>query len=406
MDPKKRKAEIEDLLKAINTKAKDGTATDEDIKSGHALLVELADVKAAIKRETDSQSLLQAIAEIDPESEKGSASDTPSTPGEWFVKHVGADLIAKKGISNTTFSAPEFVKAAGDPATSPAGLGAYNTFYDRTVVQDFRRRLVLADLLGTGTLTNNNAVTYLVESPTVEGGFATVAEAALKPGLHFGDPTMRTDSLKKVAGILRFSDEMVEDFGFLVSEINNRGLYLLGLAEEAQLLSGDGVGTNVLGLLNRSGVQLESAANISDNPDAIFRAATKVATATGLTSDAVVINPLDYQALRLRKDGNGQYYGGGFFQNQYGNGGIMEEPPIWGMRTVVTPMMAAGSVLVGALRQAATVYRKGGVRIESTNSHNDDFAYNLITTRIEERIALAVRVPAALVKVTLSAVAG
>lgn len=406
MDLRKRKLEIEAQLKGFNSKAKDGTITDDEVKQATSLLDELSQVKEQIKLQDDSKALLTALADLDPEGEQEkrqkSKEDQPATPGEWFVKHVGKDMVAKKGISNATFSAPEFIKAATDTQTSPGDLSPYNTYFDRTIVREYRRRLVLADLLGSGTLTNNTAVTYLVEGALVEGGFNTVAEGGAKPQMHFADPTMRTDGLKKIAGIIKFSDEMVDDFGFLVSEINNRGLYLLGLAEEAQLLNGDGTGNNIEGLLNRSGVQTEASANLEDNPDAIFRASTKVATATGLTADAVVINPVDYQNLRLRKDGNGQYFGGGFFQNEYGNGSIMENPPIWGMRTVVTPMVAAGTVVVGALRQAATVYRKGGIRIEATNSHAEDFTSNLITTRIEERVSLAVRVPAAVVVVTLS----
>jgi hypothetical protein len=51
--------------------------------------------------------------------------------------------------------------------------------------------------------------------------------------------------------------------------------------------------------------------------------------------------------------------------------------------------------------QGATVYRKGGVRVESTNSHDDDFTSNLVTVRAEERLALAVRYPAGFCQVTL-----
>src|SRR5699024_4360400 len=112
--------------------------------------------------------------------------------------------------------------------------------------------------------------------------------------------------------------------------------YLLSLAEENQLLNGSGTGNNVEGLLLRDGVQDESAASDADQADAIFRAMTKVQTATGLSADGLVINPADYQALRLAKDGNDQYFGGGFFQGQYGNGGILSQPPVWGLRTVVS----------------------------------------------------------------------
>ena len=84
------------------------------------------------------------------------------------------------------------------------------------------------------------------------------------------------------------------------------------------------------------------------------------------------------------------------------DGGVEWQPPVWGLRTIVSAAVPANTAVVGAFGAAATVYRKGGVRVESTNSHASDFTNNLITTRIEERIALAVRYPKAIVDVTLS----
>ena len=156
-------------------------------------------------------------------------------------------------------------------------------------------------------------------------------------------------------------------------------------------------------LLNRSGIQTETVSAAGDEADALFRAITKVSTATGLTADGILISPADYQKLRLSKDSNGQYFGGGFFSGQYGQGGVQEQPPLWGLRTVVSPAVSVGTAVVGAFTQGATVYRKGGVRVESTNSHASDFTSNLVTIRAEERLALAVRKPAAFVKVTLTA---
>lgn len=81
---------------------------------------------------------------------------------------------------------------------------------------------------------------------------------------------------------------------------------------------------------------------------------------------------------------------------------MLSQPNLWGLRTVVTPSIAQGTALVGAFSQAATVYRKGGVRVESTNSHSDDFTHNLNTVRVEERIGLAVPVPSGFAKVNLA----
>ena len=412
MNLKQQKEALEKRLRelAMAAKANGDAFTDEQLTEVNEKLAQLEDVKAKIEQATKSADLMAKIANLRPgadgEDPDGDDSTKGVSPGEWFVKRVGQQLIASKGVQGASVSAPEYLpaKANTDTQVRPTGLAPYVTQYDRTIVTAFRRRLVVADLLSSGTLTSANAVTYLVEG-VIEGDFATVAEGGAKPQIHFADPTQVTDSLKKIAGFIKFTDEMIEDFGFLVSEINNRGLYQLGLKEEQQLLNGDGTGSNVLGILNRSGLQAETSADKTDNADALFRAMTKIATATGMDADGLMINPLDYQNLRLSKDANGQYFGGGFFAGQYGNGTVMEQPPVWGLPTVVTPAVPVNTAVVGAFRQAATVYRKGGIRIESTNSHATDFTSNLVTTRIEERVALAVRHPSAIVEVTLSDVA-
>lgn len=392
---------------AERVKAEGRAFTDEEQAEVDGHLAKADELEKQIKAAEKSDALMARVAGLVPAG-KGADEDgdePAKSLGEHFVKSVGQKGLERvKTISGATVAAPEWsppAKAATDTHTIPSSAGNFLTTFDRTVVRGLRRPVV-SDVFGTGTLgAGSNAVTYLVEG-AVEGAFATVAEGGAKPQIHFADPTTRTDALKKIAAFLKNSDEMYEDAEFLVSEINQRGLYLLALAEENQLLNGAGTGSTVEGLLNRTGIQTETAADNTDNADALFRAMTKVQTATGLSADALIINPADYQALRLSKDSNGQYFGGGFFAGQYGNGGLEWQPSVWGLRTIVSPAVAAKTAVVGAFGTAATVYRKGGVRVESTNSHDDDFTNNLITTRIEERIALAVRVPAAFVEVTLS----
>jgi HK97 family phage major capsid protein len=378
--------------------------TPEENEQVETHLAEVKDLDVKIK----GHELVKSVMSLgggpgDEEPDPEGGTDKPAKSlGEHFAKSVRPEGFSRlKSISGFTVSSPEF-KAATDPQTVGAVFGEQLTDRDTSVVRAYRPGPVVADLLGSGTI-SGNAVSYFVEGP-VEGDFATVAELGQKPQMHFGDPTQVTDGLKKIAAWWDMSDEMVEDLPFMVSEINNRGLYMLGMAEERQLISGDGTGTNVRGLLNRSGIQTEAAAaGGDDNADALFRAMTKVQTATGLGADGIIINPTDYQALRLSRDANGQYFGGGFFTGAYGQGGVLEQPPLWGMRTVVSSAVTAGTAVVGAFGQAATVYRKGGVRVESTNSDAGKFTSNIITTRVEERVALAVRIPSAIVRVTFGA---
>ena len=129
-------------------------------------------------------------------------------------------------------------------------------------------------------------------------------------------------------------------------------------------------------------------------------------TGSGFNADAIVLNPEDYQDLQLLTDDNGQYYFGGPAYGQYGNGGYTAtEPSIWGLKVVPSLSITKGTAIVGAFKLGGSIIRKGGVNVETSNSNEDDFINNRITVRIEERIALAVRYPAAFVKVTLTAAA-
>ncbi|NWL34436.1 phage major capsid protein [Paenarthrobacter nitroguajacolicus] len=397
------KAQRETAAKAARAIAEGAKAAERDLTADevtkiNGLVEEVKGLDIQIKAAEDASALLDTIG-TGPEVKQTPAQTTAAKSlGEHAVKGFGEQLAKVKGSSERfSFGTSEY-KAATDSHARADG-GALHAQIDETVVQGFRERPTVASWLGSGTLTAAS-ITYYVEA-LKEGAFSAVAEGGLKPQLHYTYDQVN-DALTKIAGRVKINDEMAEDLPFLVSEINGRLLYDLVMFEEAQLLNGNGTAPQLRGLLNRSGVQVEASAAAADNADAVFRGITKVQTATGLTVDGMVINPLDYQKFRLSKDANGQYFGGGIFTGQYGNGGIPQQPGLWGQNTIVTSAIAAGTVLVGAGKQAATVYRKGGVRVEATNSNEDDFNYNRISIRAEERIALAVRKPSAFVKVTLS----
>ena len=67
---------------------------------------------------------------------------------------------------------------------------------------------------------------------------------------------------------------------------------------------------------------------------------------------------------------------------------------------VVTSALGAGTAVVGAFREAAQVFRRTGITVEATNSHDTYFARNMTAIRAEERLALAVYRPAAFCTLT------
>ncbi|WP_062215751.1 phage major capsid protein [Streptomyces sp. NBRC 109706] len=309
--------------------------------------------------------------------------------------YKSATLAAK---SRTRFSQRSVEFGAKDFSTGGAAGGLVQTQYGQ-VVPEVLRRPTIATLLGSGTL-SATTLTYYVQGPTT-GGFAPVAELGEKPAIDFGfEPQIET--LTKIAGITKISDESFQDVPYLVSVIEGQMRLRLVLAEEDQLLNGDGTGINMTGILNRDGILTEASAGPDDDLDALFRAMTNIDLATQLPADAVVINPLDYQRLRLSRDANEQYFAGGPFTGAYGNGGFGLNPGLWQQRTVITSAIAEGTALVGAFEIGGQVLRKGGVSVEMTNSDQDDFIHNRVTLRAEERLLLAVYQPAAFCEVTLA----
>ena len=118
------------------------------------------------------------------------------------------------------------------------------------IVQMLYKRLVVADLMASGT-TDSNAITYMVETLFTNAA-AAVLEGAAKPesALTFDQ---KTDPVSKIAHWLPVTEELLEDVA-RSRATSTRGCTLgVQLAEEDQLLNGNGTPPNLLGLLNRAG---------------------------------------------------------------------------------------------------------------------------------------------------------
>lgn len=399
MGMKEQLAAAKQAAAALVAKGADALSDDEhvELKSLHDQIEQLTERLAVFKQIQEDTS----APEEKPVHEIATVKEThmeAKTLGDLYAKALSEKGMSVLDTKSHGFRTPEF-KASTD--THMAGTEGYEPYLqqiDTNGVWPYQRPLVIADLFSQGTMTGT-AIKYPVFDE-LEGSAKQVKEGAKKPQIHLADPTWVTDTLHEIAAYWKISDDMAEDLPYVVSEINAHAQYNLALQEEIDLLSSDGKDNTLTGLLNRDGVQTMGQDTDSD-PDRIFKAFTKIADATGFPADAIVINPADYQALRLSKDNNGQYMGGGFFSGAYGNGQLMVNPPLWGVRTVVTPAVDAGTAIVGAFTPGGTVYRKGGLVAESTNSNEDDFINDKIAFRIKERIALQVKYPTAFVKVTL-----
>ena len=257
------------------------------------------------------------------------------------------------------------------------------------------KRLVVADLMASG-VASSNAIIYMVET-TFTNAAAAVAEGAAKPesALIFDQ---HTDPVSKIAHWLPVTEELLEDVPAIQSYIDARLTLGVQLAEEDQLLNGNGTAPNLMGVMNRAGLAAAVVRNAAGTPpetnaDAILRQITAIATTAFVYPDGVVLNPANWFTVATSKDGNGQYFGGGPFTS-------LPTASIWGTPVAITPSILANTALVGAFGTMSQVFRKGGIRVEASNSHQDFFIKNLVAIRAEERLALAVYRPGAFGKVT------
>lgn len=266
--------------------------------------------------------------------------------------------------------------------------------YQSGILPILFRRLTIADLIAPGT-TDSNLIIYMKETQ-FDNNADTVQEGAEKPesGLRFDQAQ---DRVHKIAHWLPVTEEMLEDVPQLRSYIDSRLRLGVQLVEEDKLLNGADSPAELTGILNRDGLAtpVDAGSASPDNPgaDAIFRQMMAIFNSSFLMPDGIVTNPLNWQTIQLMKDANGQYMGGGPFNSPV-------PARLWGLPVVPTPAITSGNALVGAFRQAAQIFRKGGLRVEASNSHDDYFIRNLVAIRAEERLALAVYRPGAFGEVT------
>lgn len=385
MTMREKRAALVAELRGLSAGVKSADA--DSMTRANELMQNIDELDKKIKAADDATATIADIARVSTTS--GGREMTRKSLGDAAVEAV-KDAGLKQGVSGRVSA-----KAATDTVTNPQNMQGdvrQDVYFDST------RRVYARDLF-TQEPTQLNAITYF--KATVTGAPTIVAEDGAKPQFNV-DPEPVTVPLTKVAGIIKESDELLDDYPRLAAAINERGIYEKDVVVENQLINGTGASGQVKGLLSTDGIGAVEYANSGDAgaiADAIFEATMTVLNNSGRDADGLIINPADYQALRTYKDTNGQYLGGGYFSAAYGNGSYTRYPDIWNLRTVVTPAIAAGTMIVGNFTAGASVITKGGTVVE-TGHDGDDFSHNRVTVRVEERLALAVYEPKAFCKIT------
>jgi HK97 family phage major capsid protein len=390
--------------------AENRESTPEERAKLQAVLDEAKAIKVRIDRAKSDQAM---TAELDALYTKAAAPQAPITSrtgaiirptdkqvmtlGQQWAASEAMDYFRKQGhrTGGAQWASPTVeLDMFATTLTEGAGSGGALIIpqYQPGIMSLLFKRLMVADLLASGT-TNSNAIVYMRETAFTNAA-TPVSEGAAKPesALTFAQVT---ELVSKIAHWLPVTEEMLEDVAAIASYIDARLRLGVALAEEDQLLNGNGTPPNLLGLLNRSGLAtaVVQGAAPDTGADAIFRQVAAIATTSFVYPDGIVINPTNWSTIILMKTSQGAYIAGGPFAPSM-------PTSLWGLNVAPTPSIVAGTALVGAFGTQAQLFRRGGLRVEASNSHQDFFIKNLVAIRAEERAALAVYRPGAFGKVT------
>jgi HK97 family phage major capsid protein len=223
-------------------------------------------------------------------------------------------------------------------------------------------------------------------------GFETVAAGAEKPELLYSS-TLESATVQKIAGWLDVPDEIMDDVvGFrawIAYELPKAYLD----AEDMQIFKGSGTGTNILGLWTQADTQTLPFGTVnyaSNKWDQIMAAITEIRTRKRSTS-AVFISPLVYMELWINKGTEEMYT----YPIVMGDNGVLY---IGGIPIYWSNVFEDNEGLVGDFARGASIHQRKAMTIAYSGENKDNFTKNIITIRLEGRIALAIRVPEAFLR--------
>lgn len=257
---------------------------------------------------------------------------------------------------------------------------------DREIVPLARRRVTVRALLGQAN-TVSNAVSYRRETGFTNAA-APVAEGVRKPESAITYEEV-TAPVRTLAHWLKVSRQVVEDEEMLRSEIDTTLRAGLETVVEDQLLNGDGTGQNLHGLIPQATAFDEARREAGFNAFDVLLAAISQSEEADYVATGAIISVRDwYKLMGVKTTGSGEYIGGG---------PLADIPDrVWRLPVAPSNAMPVGSFLLGGLDLAAKVYTRRDATVE-LGYDGDDFTRNLLTMLGEERLALAVRRPEALV---------
>lgn len=286
----------------------------------------------------------------------------------------------------------------GGDATSGGGFVIPEYYPGYTALP--QRPLTLLDIIAR-IPTTSDTIDWIKQTGFTNNA-AAVAEATASTGTSGTKPesavtfARETTPVETVAHYIPVTNRMLADAPAIRGVVDAQLMLGLDLALETEVISGNGTAPHLDGILTDSGIQALGRGSDSDI-DALFKAMVAVQV-TGLRQPtAHIVHPLNWETMRLAREGTGTGYIGGYL---LGPPSMVGATTLWGLPVVQSIGLTANTGLTGdfaATTMALFDREQTAVRVGYIN---DQFIRNMLTILAELRVAFTLFYPAGVAKTT------
>jgi HK97 family phage major capsid protein len=240
------------------------------------------------------------------------------------------------------------------------------------------RKVHIRSLVPVGTI-STGLFTFPKETGG-EGEAGPQTQGSTKPQIDF-DITMTDAPAQYIAGFVRISRQMLDDVPAMTSFLQARLLEKYLLAEDSQLLFGNGTAPNLTGLtVNAAAFSGAATVDVEQLVQAIAQVEASNYSATG-----ILINPSDWANIVNTKNTNSAYSLPG--STVVTTDGTLS---IAGIPIYKSTAITADKFLVGDWSMGAQIMQNQGISVQFSEMDSDNFQKNMITVRVEARIAFPI----------------
>lgn len=335
------------------------------------------------------------------ESRLSGRAEELSTPGSGGIKHPTSTRGERKTLGQLFIESAQWKQSKAQRVDVPLHLEiGVKTLFETTagfepesvrsglLVEKATRPITVTDLIPSFTI--NQAAFVYMEETTRTHAAAETAEGALYPESTF-EWTEMTSVVRKIADSIPVTDEQLEDEDQVRSLLDQRLRFGLRQRLDLQILIGDGIAPNLLGINNKVGIQTQ-ALGVDDRITAFAKALTKIRFTGRAVPSGAVFHPNDWQEFVLLKNTNGDF----LFGNPFSGPGPQT---LLGVPVAMSDGQTEGTGLVGDFANFSRIDDRRGVVVQ-TGYVGTQFTEGKVTLRADLRVAFTVTRAAAFVQIT------